>query len=169
MMAFLPDSWAPPKRVTPKWLADKPLIANDATTLLHRQTAEWFASGGVVPQPRIEMNYTEAMKSLVAAGYGAAILPVEGPSAAAAVVGIQAVPLSPALWRETWIVHRALPMVDGATLKLLTAIRLKERRSRVMCLIAAGLSCIEMPYSTVLGIWTFMVLGRASVRRQFEG
>lgn len=57
----------------------------------------------------------------------------------------------------------------GATLKLLTAIRLKERRSRVMCLIAAGLSCIEMPYGTVLGIWTFMVLGRASVRRQFEG
>lgn len=123
MMAFLPDSWAPPKRVTPKWLADKPLIANDATTLLHRQTAEWFASGGVVPQPRIEMNYTEAMKSLVAAGYGAAILPVEGPSAAAAVVGIQAVPLSPALWRETWIAHRALPMVDGATLKLLDTLK----------------------------------------------
>lgn len=56
----------------------------------------------------------------------------------------------------------------GATLKLLTAIRLKERRSRVMCLIAAGLSCMEIPYGTVLGIWTFMVLGRASVRRQFE-
>lgn len=56
----------------------------------------------------------------------------------------------------------------AATLKLLTAIRLKQRRSRVMCLIAAGLSCMEMPYGTVLGIWTFMVLGRASVRRQFE-
>jgi hypothetical protein len=56
----------------------------------------------------------------------------------------------------------------AATLKLLTAIRLKERRSRVMCLIAAGLACVEMPYGTVLGIWTFMVLGRASVRRQFE-
>lgn len=56
----------------------------------------------------------------------------------------------------------------AATLKLLTAMRLKERRSRVLCLIAAGLSCMEMPYGTVLGIWTFMVLGRASVRRQFE-
>jgi hypothetical protein len=56
----------------------------------------------------------------------------------------------------------------AATLKLLTAIRLKERRSRVTCLIAAGLSCLEVPYGTVLGIWTFMVLGRASVRRQFE-
>jgi hypothetical protein len=56
----------------------------------------------------------------------------------------------------------------AATLKLLTAIRLKERRSRVMCLIAAGLSCMEIPYGTMLGIWTFIVLGRASVRRQFE-
>jgi hypothetical protein len=56
----------------------------------------------------------------------------------------------------------------AATLKLLTGIRLKERRSRVMCLIAAGLACVEMPYGTLLGIWTFMVLGRASVRRQFE-
>jgi hypothetical protein len=57
----------------------------------------------------------------------------------------------------------------AATLKLLTAIRLKERRSRVMCLIAAGLSCMEIPYGTLLGVWTFTVLGRASVRRQFEG
>jgi hypothetical protein len=56
----------------------------------------------------------------------------------------------------------------AATLKLLTAIRLKERRSRVLCLVAAGLSCVEIPYGTVLGIWTFMVLGRASVQRQFE-
>ena len=56
----------------------------------------------------------------------------------------------------------------AATLKLLTAIRLKERRSRLTCLIAAGLSCIEIPYGTVLGIWTFIVLGRASVRRRFE-
>ncbi|MFT7772802.1 LysR family transcriptional regulator [Roseateles sp.] len=123
MMAFMPESWMPPRRVTPRWLAGKPLIANDATTILHRQTVEWFASGGVVPQPRIEMNYTEAMKSLVAAGYGAAILPVEGPTAAAALPGIRMAPLNPVLWRETWIVHRALPVVDGATLKLLETLK----------------------------------------------
>lgn len=123
MMAFIPQSWSPPRRVTPKWLAGKPLIANDATTLLHRQTVEWFASGGVVPQPRIEMNYTEAMKSLVAAGYGAAILPVEGASAKQSLPGVRTAALSPALWRETWIVHRALPQVDGASLKLLETLK----------------------------------------------
>jgi DNA-binding transcriptional LysR family regulator len=123
MMAFIPEAWDPPRRVTPKWLAGKPLIANDATTLLHRQTVEWFASSGVVPQPRIELNYTEAMKSLVAAGYGAAILPVEEPSASLHLPAVRMVALSPALWRETWIVHNAVPMLDGATLKLLETLK----------------------------------------------
>ena len=57
----------------------------------------------------------------------------------------------------------------AAGLKLLTAIRLKERRSRVLCLIAAGLSCLEIPYGTALGVMTFTVLGRGSVRRMFDG
>lgn len=56
----------------------------------------------------------------------------------------------------------------AATLKLLTAIRLKQRRSRVLCLVTAGLSCLEIPYGTALGIMTFIVLGRPSVQRQFE-
>jgi len=56
----------------------------------------------------------------------------------------------------------------SAVLKLLTAIRLKERRSRGLCLVTAGLSCLEAPYGTLLGVWTFMVLGRANVRRKFE-
>lgn len=56
----------------------------------------------------------------------------------------------------------------AALLKLLTAIRLKERRSRVLCLVTAGLSCIEIPYGTALGIMTFIVLGRPNVREQFD-
>jgi hypothetical protein len=56
----------------------------------------------------------------------------------------------------------------GATLKLLTAIRLKERRSRTLCLITAALSCLEMPYGTALGVFTFIVLSRPAVRQAFE-
>jgi hypothetical protein len=62
----------------------------------------------------------------------------------------------------------ALIGIVGATLKLLTAIRLKERRSRTLCLITAGLSCLEIPYGTALGVMTFIVLGRPSVREQFD-
>jgi hypothetical protein len=53
-------------------------------------------------------------------------------------------------------------------LKLVTGIRLKERRARLLCMITAGLSLFEMPYGTALGLMTFTVLGRPNVRQQFE-
>jgi hypothetical protein len=56
----------------------------------------------------------------------------------------------------------------SAVLRVLTAIRLKERRSRTLCLITAGLSCLEMPYGTALGVMTFIVLNRPSVRQEFD-
>lgn len=119
MMALLPAAWDAPKRITPQWLADRPLIFNDSTTRLFKQTMEWFGAAGIVPRVRIELNYNEAMKSLVAAGYGAAILPVEGSASAQLPAGVQAVPLKPALVRDSAVVHRALPLLDGATRNLL--------------------------------------------------
>ena len=123
MMAFLPPDWKAPRRVTPQWLAARPLIANDASTRLYRQTMEWFATAGLMPRARIELNYNEAMKSLVAAGYGAAILPMEGPPEVHTARGLQVVPLKPALTRETVIAHRALPLLSGATRGLLEILR----------------------------------------------
>ena len=123
MYAFLPLAWKAPARITPQWLADKPLIFNDANSRLYKQSMEWFGAAGIVPRVRIELNYNDAMKSLVAAGYGAAILPVEGPLSAHTRRGIQAVPLKPAMWRETVIVHRALPLLDGATRNLLKVLK----------------------------------------------
>lgn len=55
-----------------------------------------------------------------------------------------------------------------AILKLLTAMRLRQRRSRVLCLVTAGFALLELPYGTALGIMTFSVLGRPSVRELFE-
>ncbi len=55
----------------------------------------------------------------------------------------------------------------GAVLQLLTAMRLKDRRSRTLCLVTAGLTCMEMPYGTALGVFTFIVLDRPSVRGLF--
>jgi DNA-binding transcriptional LysR family regulator len=123
MVAFLPPGWTAPKRVTPQWLADKPLIFNDANSRLYRQTMEWFATAGIVPRVRIELNYNDAMKSLVAAGYGAAILPMEGPATAHTARGVQAVPIKPGLMRETVVVHRALPLMDGAARNLLAVLK----------------------------------------------
>ena len=119
MMAFLPASWQAPKRITPPWLMDKPLIFNDSTTHMYRLTMEWFAAAGHTPRARIELNYNEAMKSLVAAGYGAALLPLEQESLGAVPPGVQVLPLRPALTRHTAVVHRPLAALDGATRRLL--------------------------------------------------
>lgn len=106
VMAFVPAHWQCPARVTPEWLAAQPLILNDATTRLSRQTAEWFAAAGQHPAPRIQLNYNDAIKSLVAAGYGAALLPHEA-TTPLPDKRIVMRPLRPALWRRLGIAHRA--------------------------------------------------------------
>jgi len=105
-MAFIPAQWKCPARVTPSWLAAKPLVLNDSTTRLSQLSTEWFAAAGHHPAPRIQLNYNDAIRSLVAAGYGAALLPHEAatPSHDPRIVMR---PLRPALWRRLGIAHRA--------------------------------------------------------------
>jgi DNA-binding transcriptional LysR family regulator len=122
MMAFLPPRWKVPRRVTPTWLAQQPLIANDATTLMHRLVAEWFGQAGLAPRPRIELNYTEAMKSLVVAGYGAAVLPLERPHASEQHDRLQLRPLEPPLMRHLALAHRQPQRLDAATREVLQAL-----------------------------------------------
>jgi DNA-binding transcriptional LysR family regulator len=122
MMAFLPQQWKVPRRVTPQWLAQQPLICNDATTQMHRLTAEWFGQAGLTPRARIELNYTEAMKSLVIAGYGAAVLPLEQPHNAAQHDRMQLRPLNPPLVRHLGIAHRAPQRLDAAAHEVLRAL-----------------------------------------------
>lgn len=106
VMAFVPAQWASPQRVTPKWLAGRPLILNDAGTSLSRLASEWFALAGEHPQARIQLNFNDAIKSLVAAGYGATLLPHEAASAASLDARIRMLPLRPLLWRPLGIAHR---------------------------------------------------------------
>jgi hypothetical protein len=54
-----------------------------------------------------------------------------------------------------------------AILKFCTASSLKRRTSRVFCMVVAGITCLEFPYGTGLGVLTFMALGRESVVRLF--
>ncbi len=106
VMAFVPADWRAPARVTPAWLAGRSLILNDANTRLSRLTSEWFARAGFRPVPRIELNFNDAIKSLVAAGYGAALLPHEaGAPHTDARIAMRT--LRPAMWRELGVAYRA--------------------------------------------------------------
>lgn len=124
VMAFVPASWKAPSHATPAWLAQQPLILNDASTRLSRLTGEWFAEAGEQPRPRIELNYNDAIKSLVAAGYGAALLPHEA-TAAQVDKRIAMLPLRPRLWRPLGIAHRtgALEPSTGHVLDVLWRLR----------------------------------------------
>lgn len=55
-----------------------------------------------------------------------------------------------------------------ALLNFLTARALRQRRSRGLCMVIAALSCLSIPFGTLLGVFTFIVLGRPSVRQLFE-
>jgi hypothetical protein len=55
-----------------------------------------------------------------------------------------------------------------ATAKFRAGLCIKRRKSRTFCMVIAGISCVEFPYGTFLGVLTFMVFGRPSVIRQFQ-
>lgn len=121
VVAMLPPRWEAPATITPRWLADKPLILNEPDTHVRRQVMDWFAAGGVLPRPRIEMIYNEVTRRLVAAGYGAAILPFEHPSET--LEGrLQVRKLRPALVRRLGVASRAAATLDAPARSVLEAV-----------------------------------------------
>jgi len=121
MAAMLPANWEAPRLVTPQWLASRPLIFNEPTTHVHQQTMAWFAAAGLHPTGRIEIPHNEVTRRLVAAGYGAAILPFEHPSEA--LEGrLQLARLRPALTRQLGVAHRDATLLDEPTRRVLAMV-----------------------------------------------
>jgi dipeptide/tripeptide permease len=56
----------------------------------------------------------------------------------------------------------------GGVCNFLTARAIKQRKNRVLCFITAGYNCLHMPLGTILGVFTFIVLSRSSVRCLFD-
>ncbi len=55
-----------------------------------------------------------------------------------------------------------------AVLFLLAGRNLARRRRYLFCQIVAGLGCLVMPFGTVLGVFTLLVLSRPSVKAEFD-
>ncbi|MBZ5552859.1 MAG: hypothetical protein LAO21_09080 [Acidobacteriia bacterium] len=60
-----------------------------------------------------------------------------------------------------------LMLIVLAGLKVYAGLCIKRRRARGFCLVVAGVSCLGIPYGTVLGVFSFIVLTRASVAALF--
>ncbi|MBP6902200.1 MAG: LysR family transcriptional regulator [Burkholderiaceae bacterium] len=114
VQAVLPAAWSDvPERVRPDWLAARPLVLNDAGTHLARLCADWFAGAGLAPAARITLNFNDAIRRLVAAGYGASLLPQDGLGADEGP-GLQTRALQPPLWRELGLARRRGALEAGA-------------------------------------------------------
>lgn len=61
----------------------------------------------------------------------------------------------------------AVLSLASATLQFMTARRLRQRRSRGLCQFTAAITCLSFPLGTALGVFTFIVLARPSVRAAF--
>ncbi len=55
-----------------------------------------------------------------------------------------------------------------AVLKFLVARSIRNRRNYTFCLVVAGISCLSIPYGTILGVMTFIVLLKGSVKTMFS-
>jgi hypothetical protein len=59
-------------------------------------------------------------------------------------------------------------LVFFAVANLLSGLFIRGRRHRTFSLVVAGLNCIQVPFGTVLGVFTFFVLLRPSVEETYE-
>ena len=64
-----------------------------------------------------------------------------------------------------WFIAAILAFVVAEfVLNLVAAFDLLKRRRRTLCLVVAALNCFSVPLGTGLGVFTFIVLSRDSVR-----
>jgi DNA-binding transcriptional LysR family regulator len=107
MMAFFPGgARGLPTHATPQYLAGRDLILNQRLSQTYRIIDRWFATAGIELKPIMELGNTEAIKTLVAAGIGVGILPVERKQGILVYGSVQVRPLKPALMRGLGIVRR---------------------------------------------------------------
>jgi DNA-binding transcriptional LysR family regulator len=124
-----------PKRVTPAFLSQCPLILGSENSALRRTIMDWLALAGPPPRPLMEFDNVEAMKSVVAVGLGASIVPSLSLGAGHIPVANMLVrPLTPRASRRVGLVRlRGKRRTDGMELvsaALLLSLRLQRPSAR---------------------------------------
>jgi DNA-binding transcriptional LysR family regulator len=118
MMAVFPvNARNLPDEITAAYLQSRPLLFDLATTQLHRIIVGWFEAQGIYPKPILHLGNSEALKAMVAAGVGIAILAIENEEDPFLGRSILARPLSPPLVRELGlVVHKDKPFNPAMSL-----------------------------------------------------
>ena len=76
----------------------------------------------------------------------------------------------PAFLGWMFIILPGAAILCGLTMATCMAIagrRLSQNRGYMFCLVVAGIECVFMPFGTVLGVFTIIVLMRPTVKERF--
>ena len=119
-----------PAKVTPAFLAQCPLILGNEESALHRTVTAWLARAGSPPKPVMTFDNVEAIKSLVAVGLGASIVPSMALGAGhASMTNTVVAPLSPRASRRVGLVQLRGKRATAA-MQVVSAALLTLRRGR---------------------------------------
>ena len=121
LMLAAPAAMPLPARITATTLSSRPVILYEAGGNTRRIADEWFANGDTVPRPVMSLGNVEAIKAMVGAGLGCAILPGLAvrrmPSASRVVIRS----LSPRVHRRLATVVRRDKRLTGGLAEILRA------------------------------------------------
>ncbi len=110
----LPDYYPLPERVTPEELSKFPLILYEAGGRTRQIVDRWFLDAGITPAPIMDLGNVEAIKALVGAGLGCAVLPASALRRDTSSVPIATRPLVPDLNRQlALVVRKDKPLYRG--------------------------------------------------------
>ena len=117
------------KKVAPAFVSKFPLILGSEPAELRRTITNWFSVAGSMPTPIMEFDNVEAIKSMVAVGLGASIVP--GLSLGAGHVStenIRIAPLSPRAMRRIGLIQlKNKRITEGVKLVTTALLTLRTR------------------------------------------
>lgn len=111
-----------PKRVSPATLAKRPVVLYEAGGNTRRVVDQWFARAGVALTPVMDLGSIEAIKELVGAGLGCAVLPGCAVRNLPPDAPIVSRPLSPKLNRTLALVIRRDKVLTKGLREMMAAV-----------------------------------------------
>jgi DNA-binding transcriptional LysR family regulator len=133
LLAILPPGAKnPPARMTPARLVSAPLVLESAGTNQALFIREWLRDAGLEARPVMEFDNIEAIKAVVAAGLGQAVVPGQAIATPADRRGLTVRPLYPPVSYAYGLIHRRDRPLDDVTKivlkELATLAKAKQRR-----------------------------------------
>jgi DNA-binding transcriptional LysR family regulator len=124
LVAVFPSEYDIPSRpITPALLAERPLVLYESGAHARRIIDNWFLRAGVSVKPIMELGNVEAIKELVGAGLGCAVLPSLALPRGGVRQSVETRTVSPQLRRTLGLVLRRDKHLDRGLREVVAALK----------------------------------------------